>query len=137
MQECYHPDILFSDPVFTHLKGPRAGAMWHMLALAGKDLKITFTTPVAHGDSVCCDWQAWYTFSVSGRQVHNIIHAEFEFKDGKIIRHVDRFDLWRWTRMALGLSGVLLGWTPIIQSKIRQRAASNLGRFVKDNPVYE
>ena len=51
MAACYHPDIHFSDPVFTDLKGFRAGAMWHMLTERGKDL-----TTVALAESLT-GWQ--------------------------------------------------------------------------------
>ena len=51
------------------------------------------------------DWTADYLFSKTGRQVFNEIHAEFEFKDGKIFRHHDTFDIWKWSRQALGISG--------------------------------
>jgi hypothetical protein len=62
--------------------------------------------------------------------VHNIIDATFTFRDGKIVRHVDRFDLWRWAGMALGVTGKLLGWTPIVQGKIRAQAAQGLDAFI-------
>src|SRR5215212_9859020 len=41
MIACYHPDIVFSDPVFTDLKGKQAGAMWHMLVGGDTDLVLT------------------------------------------------------------------------------------------------
>ena len=136
MQSCYHNEILFSDPVFRNLKGPEAKAMWHMLALAGKDLALTFKNITADASSGSCDWDAHYSFSRTGRKVHNIIQARFEFKDGKIIKHTDSFDLWKWTSMALGISGSLLGWTPIIQSKIRETADKNLKKFIEEHPEY-
>ena len=42
MAGCYHPEVQFSDPVFTDLKGERAGVMWRMLTERGKDLKVEF-----------------------------------------------------------------------------------------------
>ncbi|MGH8481769.1 MAG: nuclear transport factor 2 family protein, partial [Nevskiaceae bacterium] len=61
---------------------------------------------------------------------HNVIDASFEFRDGKIVRHTDRFDLYRWSRQALGPAGVLLGWTPLLQSKVRAMAAKGLEEYV-------
>jgi hypothetical protein len=58
-----------------------------------------------------------------------VIDAEFELRDGKILRHRDHFDLWRWTRMALGAKGVLLGWLPAVQNAVRAQAARNLAEF--------
>lgn len=136
MQSCYHDKVNFSDPVFQNLNGGDAKAMWHMLASSAKDLKISFSNTRVDGNRGSCDWEAWYTFSKTGRPVHNRIHAEFEFADGKIIRHADTFDLTRWAGMALGLPGKLLGWTPFIQNKIRATAASGLTRFLQAHPEY-
>ena len=137
MQACYHNKIIFSDPVFQNLKGKHAGAMWHMLVSAGKDSIIKFKDVKADANKVSTDWDAWYTFSRSGNKVHNIIHAEFEFMDGKIIRHSDSFDLTRWAGMALGLPGKLLGWTPFLQSKIRKTALHSLEKFISAHPEYQ
>jgi ketosteroid isomerase-like protein len=93
MQSCYHDEVVFSDPVFQNLKGNEAKAMWHMLVSAGKDLKLDFSNAKANDKSGSCHWEAFYSFSRTGRKVHNIIDATFEFKDGKIIRHSDVFDL--------------------------------------------
>ena len=37
------------------------------------------------------------------------ISTAYEFKDGKIIKHTDKFDFYRWSRQALGLMGWVLG----------------------------
>jgi hypothetical protein len=61
--------------------------------------------------------------------VINDIHASFIFRDGKIVRHVDQFDLWRWSRQALGTKGLLLGWTPLVRSAVQKQAAKGLAQF--------
>ena len=137
MQACYHDEVHFSDPVFPSLKGKQAKAMWHMLALAGKDLTLNFKNAAAHGDTGSCDWEAFYSFSRTGRKVHNVIHATFEFKEGKIIRHKDDFNFWRWSGMALGTIGKLMGWTPFIHSKVKATAAQNLSKFINEHPEYK
>ena len=71
-------------------------------------------------------WEPRYRFSATGRPVHNVIDAEFEFRDGLIVVHRDRFSFWRWSRQALGASGLLLGWTPWLRAKVRARAEANL-----------
>ena len=48
--------------------------------------------------------------------------AAFRFEDGLIIDHRDSFDFWKWTRMALGVPGTLLGWSPIVQGKVRKQS---------------
>jgi ketosteroid isomerase-like protein len=130
MIACYHPQVQFSDPVFTDLKGPRAGAMWQMLTERGKDLRLEFRDVRATDAAGSAHWEAWYTFTGTGRKVHNVIDATFEFRDGRIVKHTDRFDLYRWAGQALGLPGKLLGWTPFLQNKIRAMAAKNLDAYV-------
>jgi ketosteroid isomerase-like protein len=126
MVACYAPDVRFSDPVFPDLVGDRAKGMWRMLCARGKDLKIEFRDVSADETSGRAHWEAWYTFSASGRPVHNVIDAEFRFGDGLIVEHRDRFDLYRWSRQALGATGILLGWAPIVQGKIRRQASRAL-----------
>jgi ketosteroid isomerase-like protein len=130
MQSCYHADATFHDPVFPNLDANQVRAMWQMLLTSAKDLKVTFDAIQTSGSTGSCKWQAWYTFSKTGRPVHNIIQASFDFKDGKILRHRDSFDLWRWSRMALGTSGLLLGWSPIVQNKIRSNARVALQKYI-------
>ena len=130
MLACYDPQVQFSDPVFTDLKGPRAGAMWTMLCERGKDLKIEFRDVRADEAGGSAHWEAWYTFAVTGKKVHNVIDARFRFADGKIVEHVDSFDFYRWSRMALGLPGVLLGWTPIIRNEVRKTAGGQLEKYL-------
>ncbi len=62
--------------------------------------------------------------------MHNIIDAEFEFRDGLILRHIDRFDFYRWSRQALGLPGLLFGWTDKLRAKVKGTAASGLQEFI-------
>ena len=130
MNACYAQDVQFSDPVFTDLRGDAARAMWTMLCERGKDLKIEFRDVRADGATGAAHWEAWYTFSGSGRQVHNIIDATFEFRDGKISKHTDRFDLHRWAGQALGFMGKLLGGTSFLQDKVRGTAAKSLEDYM-------
>lgn len=129
MAACYHPDAQFSDPVFTDLRGAEVGAMWRMLCGRARDLDVSFRDVQADAAQGSAHWEARYTFS-TGRRVHNRIEAAFEFRDGLILRHRDRFDLWRWTRMALGPLGVALGWSPLVQGKVRRTARAGLSAFL-------
>ncbi len=130
MAACYHDEMEFSDAVFTRLQGSRAKAMWRMLCERGKDLEITVSNIRADERTGAAHWEASYTFSQTGRRVHNKIDASFQFKNGKIIKHEDTFDLWRWARMALGVKGVLFGWLPSVQAKIRREANKSLELFI-------
>ena len=131
MVACYAPDVRFSDPVFPVLRGEEAGAMWRMLCERGKDLRIDFRDVRINGIFGHAHWEARYTFSASGRRVHNVIEAEFTFVDGLIATHLDTFDLYRWSRQALGAKGVLLGWTPLVQGAVRRQAGKALDRFLR------
>ncbi len=131
MASCYRDDAKFSDPVFTNLDGAGARNMWRMLVERGKDLVVTHSDVVASERIVTAHWEAKYTFSATGRFVHNKIDARFEIEDGLIKVHRDTFDLWAWTRMALGPMGVLLGWSPIVQNKVRGQAMKGLAAFTK------
>jgi ketosteroid isomerase-like protein len=133
---CYHSDIHFSDPVFTDLQGNRAKAMWHMLCERGKDLRISFDNIQADDNTGQAHWDAAYTFS-TGRRVYNVIDANFAFKDGKIIEHTDSFDLWRWTRMALGPIGWFLGWNARLHERVRGTAVTQLNNFIAQHPQYD
>ncbi|MBI1944749.1 MAG: nuclear transport factor 2 family protein [Deltaproteobacteria bacterium] len=131
MAQCYAPDATFSDPVFRDLRGTQVTAMWKMLCARGADLVVTHRDVVSDGAVGSAHWDARYTFSQTGRKVHNAIDARFTFANGLIATHVDQFDLWRWTRMALGLPGVLLGWSPLVQNKVRAEASKGLTLYVK------
>ncbi len=131
MNACYAADVCFTDPVFQNLKAAEARAMWRMLARRATDLKIRCSNIAADADSGSADWEAEYTFSGSGRPVHNRIHASFEFANGLIVSHRDDFDLWRWSGMALGLAGRLFGWLPAFQARLRDKARAGLDAFMR------
>lgn len=134
MGECYHPDAYFKDEAFE-LRGKEIAAMWHMLVMRGTDLTLEFSVS-EHAGNITARWEPKYTFSQNGRYVHNIIDAEFEFKDGKIYRHRDRFDFWRWSRQALGLPAYLLGWSEFFHNKVKATAMGSLEQFLKKHPEY-
>lgn len=128
MAACYAPDATFRDPVFT-LKGSDVGDMWRMLTSRAKDLRCEASNVEADALTGSANWVAHYTYSATGRSVVNRIHAQFRFADGAIAEHVDTFDLWKWTSQALGLPGMLLGWTPMVRNKVRTQAATTLAKF--------
>ena len=109
MVACYSEDIVFSDPVFGTLRGADAGDMWRLLTRRAKDFSLTFDQVRADAHSGCAHWVTTYQFSQTGRTVVN--------------------DLWRWSRQALGMPGMLLGWSPLLQNKVRQQAFKGLRAF--------
>jgi ketosteroid isomerase-like protein len=134
MTACYASDARFTDPVFD-LAGPQVGAMWSMLCARGKDLTLEWRDVRADVATGSAHWEPRYTFSATGRPVHNIIDAAFTFRDGLIATHEDTFDLWRWTRMALGAKGTLLGWTPFVRNAIRAQAMRGLEAWMLGLPA--
>lgn len=135
MAACYHAEARFSDPVFPELRGAAVGTMWQMLLTAGKDLRMEFDAPITEGEVVTCRWRAFYTFSKTGRPVENHIRATLRFRDGKIFAHTDHFDLWKWSRMALGPTGWLLGWSSLVQGKVRALAKKSLEQFAASSSL--
>jgi ketosteroid isomerase-like protein len=140
MASCYAEDVCFDDPVFS-LRGRReAGGMWRMLCAAtqasGRDVwQLEFSALHADAGSGGAHWEAQYRFGATGRLVHNSTDAQFTFTpDGLIASHRDRFNFWRWSRQALGTPGLLLGWTPFLQAKVRAQAGANLKKFLASKP---
>ncbi|MFY0689539.1 MAG: nuclear transport factor 2 family protein [Cyclobacteriaceae bacterium] len=130
MKACYHAEIEFEDPAFGLLKGDQAGMMWQMLCEQGKDLEISFRDVIIDGDQASAKWEAKYTFSRTGRWVHNRISASFRLKDNLIIEHKDEFNLHRWARQAMGFQGALLGWTKFFKAKFQVTAKKALGKYI-------
>lgn len=130
MAACYAPDATFSDPVFPDLRGPRVGGMWRMLTSSAREFTLVFDGVEADDVQGRAHWVATYTFSGTGRRVVNDIQARFTFRDGLIATHKDSFDLWKWTRQALGPVGWLAGWTPMVQGKVRAQADRGLEKFL-------
>ena len=135
MGALYVADPTFEDEVFR-LRGRDVAAMWHMLAENARDFALTFRDVHADDASGRAHWEATYTFSATGRRVHNVIEAEVTFRDGLIATHRDRFDFGRWSRQAIGLPALLLGWTPLLRNKVRRTAAKNLAAFVAAHEEY-
>ena len=136
MQGCYTIDAHFADPVFTLQGREQIGGMWRMLCDTirnkGRDAwKLAVSgieSDVAGGRA---HWEPVYRFSTTGRLVHNIVDAQFTFKDGLIATHRDAFEFWRWSRQALGPMGVVLGWSSALRNKVRAQAALNLATYLR------
>jgi len=129
MADCYHDDVVFTDPAFGELSGEHAKNMWRMLLQNSKDLTLEFSQIEATEHTGKAHWDATYTFSQTGRKVVNKIDALFEFKDGKIIRHTDVFNLRTWAKQAMGFKGALLGGTSFFKKKLNAKTNSLLTKF--------
>jgi ketosteroid isomerase-like protein len=130
----YAPQATFSDPVFPHLNAAQARAMWQMLLSSAEDFSVAANVQETdtHASVI---WIARYSFGPTGRPVVNRVHTEMELGAGRILRQVDRFSFWRWSRQALGTPGLLLGWTPLLRARVRAKAAGGLARFMQSHGV--
>jgi len=133
MQQCYHADAVFTDEVFVNLNAAQVKAMWHMLIGSGKDLQLVYKNVEVNDHAASANWIATYTFSLTQRKVVNDIQATFELKDGLIYRHTDRFNFYKWSSMAFGTKGILLGWLPFFRKKIQEVSMQKLEAFMKKN----
>lgn len=133
MNSAYHPEVTFYDPVFENLNAAEVKAMWEMLTKRAEDLRVTVSNIQIDAAEKygSCQWEAEYTFSATGRKVINNVKANFKFQDGLIIEHMDDFDLWKWSKQALGISGLLLGWSGFVQTPIRKKAKQGLRKFME------
>jgi len=131
MAACYAEDVVFSDPAFGELRGERVRDMWRMLCRAGKDLEVRASGIAAAGDRGHAHWEADYTFSATGRKVHNVVDADFVLRDGLIVEHRDSFDFAVWAGQAFGPVGSVLGRTPVLPFVMRQLANRQLDGFQK------
>ncbi|MCF8239546.1 MAG: nuclear transport factor 2 family protein [Saprospiraceae bacterium] len=130
MKSLYADQATFSDPVFHQLDNVQLKGMWEMFCKRSKDLQIEFHHSSADDHTGQATWHAMYTFSPTGQGVINKIQSEFTFQDGKIMTHQDSFSFYNWARQALGWKGLLFGWTPMIQNKVRRMANVSLDRFL-------
>jgi len=137
MTSCYDNDILFNDPAFGTLKGEKAKNMWKMICQGQKGKNFIVEASNIEYDSSkqtgSVHWEAHYVFSQTGKKVHNIIEAKFEFKNGKIIRHIDTFNIHTWAKQAMGFKGYILGGTNFFKKKLNAQTNQLLKEFEKIN----
>jgi hypothetical protein len=47
-----------------------------------------------------------------------------------IATHSESYDFWRWSRQALGSTGLVMGWSPMLRNQVRRQAQGKLERFL-------
>ncbi len=127
---CYHPSASFSDPIFPDLRGERVPWRWRMLARGAADMHLDYVIVFGDERKAQVKWTAAYRFAGSGRRVRNEVVSTLALWDGAIVRQVDEFDFWRWSRSSLGFAGLLLGWFGPAQRLAQRRAAEQLDRYI-------
>jgi hypothetical protein len=131
MNANYDPEVVFEDPAFGRLQGQQVFSMWQMLCSRAKDLQISTENIRADDRTGSAHWEAKYLFGPHRRPVHNIVKANFIFRDGKIIEHVDAFSLWKWSSMAVGFAGMILGWSPLFKIAIQRSTRRQLDHYMQ------
>ena len=129
MNACYATDATFTDPVFGKLDHGAVTAMWRMLCERGKDLHVVARGIDADDHHGHAHWTATYSYGPTRRRVVNEIDAAFVFRHGLIVEHVDKFNLKRWAKQALGISGQLLGFTPLLAPMVHKQANTALEAY--------
>ena len=136
MNSCYADNIPFNDPVFGLLVGNETKAMWQMLYTSAKDFSLQFRNiETDDGEYYTCDWTASYLFSTTNRRVINKCKAYMRMNDGVILEHSDAFNYYRWCRQALGLRGLIFGWTGFMHNKVNKKAKQRLIHFMNQNNI--
>ncbi len=133
MAACYADDAVFEDPAFGVLDHGDVKHMWRMLCSSTKDLVVDLREHGADGNTGHAHWIATYTFR-TGKRVVNDVQGTFRFDDaGLIVDHRDVFDLRRWAGQAIGASGTVLGFTPLLKPFVRRTTGRNLADWKAKN----
>lgn len=143
MQNCYTEEAIFLDAVMGGLYGEEIKAMWQMLLSRNKGIAITVKNMEFDGEEVInsagiagyyckVHWDAVYTFTPTGKKVHNKIISNIRVENDKIAEQFDQFGFYRWARQAFGLTGALLGWTPFFRKKVMNKARNNLKNYIEE-----
>jgi hypothetical protein len=137
MVKYYHPNVVFRDPAFGELKAERAKNMWRMLCHSqkGKGFKVKHQVTNFNKENANAQWEAFYTFNQTNRKVHNKISATFKIQNGLIVEHIDEFNLYNWSKQALGIKGYLIGNTSFFMKKLQQNTNLLLNKFEKNKPI--
>ncbi len=131
MQNSYADEAIYNDAVFVGLNVKETQAMWQMLLSQSADIQVKFSDIKELDGVVTTSWEARYTFSATGKKVVNRVEATFELFDGRIIRHTDNFNFYKWAKQAFGFGGFLLGWTNVFKERVRQTAQSKLENYLQ------
>ena len=127
LKKLYDEKLIFNDEIFVGLSYEETIKMWSSLLIGNKDMSIKYTIKEYSENKVKVEWIADYLFSASRRKVRNVIIANMEIENGKIIKHTDEFNFYKWSKMALGTLGLLLVWTSFFRNKVRKGAYEKLG----------
>ncbi|AXT51904.1 nuclear transport factor 2 family protein [Aquimarina sp. BL5] len=129
MVSLYHDEIVFKDPIFGELKGQTAKKMWYWLLENGPDMRIKYSNVKGNDSTGSAYWEARYTFGLEKKPVINKVKANFEFENGKIIKHTDDFSLHRWAAQSMGWKGKIMGGTIYFKKKLQFKSRTMLKNY--------
>lgn len=127
IDNCYHPQISYSDPLFEDLRGTRVALRWRMLLTQATSFSLEHSLVFADERKAQVQWTANYL--LNGRSVRIPMLSTLAIWDDLIVRQVDEYDLWKYCRQTHGLTGTLLGGLQFFQKIIKRRARNELERF--------
>ena len=127
LKQLYDKKLIFNDNIFVNLDYNETISMWSSLLVGNKNMSIKYEIKKYSEKYVEVEWIADYLFTSTNRNIKNIILAKMEIDQGKIINHTDNFDFYKWSQMAFGITGVLIGWTSFFKNKVRTEAYNKLG----------
>ncbi len=122
-----HPQVSFSDPLFTDVRGVRVALMWTNRLSESEDLMVAHEILFADERKAQVRWQAQYI--LGARKVAHEGLSTLSLWDNLIVRQVDEYDFLLWARQAYGPIGWLLGATEGYQAACQRRARKDLERF--------
>ncbi|KAG8751620.1 hypothetical protein FRC14_007723 [Serendipita sp. 396] len=154
MDACTDPEFTFSDPAFPSLNckyEPRSS--WPIghpnFVSVAKQAKGMFSMFVNNREKNKMEleykdikkgindltYTATYTvrYIFTGRPVTNVIQSTFTISptSNLLLSQVDAFPFYTWAKQALGLPGLLLGWTGYLQSQVQHNAGQSLEKYMK------
>ncbi|MFA5899664.1 MAG: nuclear transport factor 2 family protein [Hyphomicrobium sp.] len=108
---CYDQDAVFSSPIIGDVRGADVEALWRAIFAATCDSTLSFTIVDLGLTSARVEGIAKYSLLASGRSVTSRFNSALHIRDLRVMQHDDNFDAWAWASMALGPTGLLLGWS--------------------------
>ena len=129
MQNCYSEDAVYNNPIYGLNDTEHVKAMWEMICKTNKEESLHFENiELLDHEYATCDWSLVYYYT--NRRINNKIKSYLRLENGLIIEHTDAFDLYKWTRMAFGLTGSLIGWSNFFQKRIQKSTRKKLSEFI-------
>lgn len=133
MSNYYHSDVEFYDHAFGTLNKDELMAMWSMLFhKAFKSLTIEVSNIKVVDNIGFAHVECYYTYSLTNRKVHNIIDTTIKFKEDKIIKQIDIFNLKRWAEQSLGWKQSVFAGTTFFKNRLQKQTGTALDKYLKN-----